>query len=100
MMTTSSVGSCDRVPTSGDAGGVRVASRAMRVFGLVAVFAVALGCSRSRSAPPGEPQKTEVVSSAPAPDAELSDASGTMVTLSTVLGRHAETIVVFYRGFW
>ena len=54
----------------------------------------------SRNAPPGEPQKAEVVNSAPAPDAELSDASGTMVTLSTVLGRHAETIVVFYRGFW
>jgi cytochrome oxidase Cu insertion factor (SCO1/SenC/PrrC family) len=70
----------------------------MRVFGLAAAFAVALGCSRSVT--PGEPQKTEVVSSAPAPDAELSDASGTMVTLSTVLGRHAETILVFYRGFW
>jgi peroxiredoxin len=35
-----------------------------------------------------------------APDAQLTDGAGTRVALATALHRRAETVVVFYRGFW
>ncbi|MGH9886192.1 MAG: hypothetical protein ACREBE_11720, partial [bacterium] len=60
----------------------------------------ALGCSGSNNASPGQSQKPEGMVGAPASDVELSDASGAKVMLASVVGRHAETILVFYRGFW
>ena len=37
---------------------------------------------------------------APAPDAQLANAAGAKVALADVLHHHAQTVVVFYRGFW
>lgn len=100
MTMTSSVRSCDRARVEWRRGLPSHSLAAMRVVGLVAAMTVALGCSGPNNASPSQSQKAEGVVSAPGPDLELSDASGAKVVLSSVLGRHAETILVFYRGFW
>jgi hypothetical protein len=72
----------------------------MRTLVLVASLAFALGCSGGAKPPTGQPQATGAVVGAPAPDAELTDASGTRIALASVLHRRAKSVVVFYRGFW
>jgi len=73
----------------------------MRMLGLVASLAVALGCSGAPKPSPGGPsQPTGTAVGATAPDAQLTDAAGTRIAMATALHRRAETIVVFYRGFW
>lgn len=73
----------------------------MRIRGLLASLAVALGCSGAPKPAPGGPaQPTGTTVGAVAPDAQLTDTAGTHVALASVLHRRAETVVVFYRGFW
>jgi hypothetical protein len=73
----------------------------MRILGVVASLAVALGCSGAPKPPLGGTQQpTGAAVGAVAPDAQLTDASGARVALATALHRRAETVVVFYRGFW
>ena len=45
-------------------------------------------------------QATAVAVGAPAPDGELASASGQPVRMAAALHGHAQTIVVFYRGFF
>ena len=72
----------------------------MRMLGLVASLVLALGCGGAPKPPPGAPQATGAAPGAAAPDAQLTDATGAKVALASVLHRRAETVVVFYRGFW
>lgn len=80
----------------------------MRTLGLLAshavafalALAVAAGCSGAPRSSPGQPHTSGVTVGAAAPDAQLTDAAGTRVALAGVLQRRAETVVVFYRGFW
>jgi hypothetical protein len=72
----------------------------MRILGLVASLSVALACSSAAKPPGGPAQPAGVAAGAMAPDAELRDSTGARVALASVLHRRAETVVVFYRGFW
>jgi hypothetical protein len=73
----------------------------MRTRELVVALALMSGCSRKAApaevAPP--PPATAAVS-AKAPDGQLTQGSGTKIALADVLHQHAQTIVVFYRGFY
>ena len=79
--------------------------RALSIAGATALTVV-LGCSHPTS--PGEPAgsdrtaqaRSAIDVGAQAPDAQLTGASGTKVALADVLHQHAQTVVVFYRGFW
>lgn len=68
------------------------------------VLAPALGCSRtSGSSPAGAPAQAQtgaVAVGAPAPEAQLVGTTGAKVALADLLHQHAQTVVVFYRGFW
>lgn len=73
----------------------------MRICAVLASLVVALGCSGAPKPASGGPsQPAGAAVGAVAPDAQLTDAAGTRVALATVLHRRAETVVVFYRGFW
>lgn len=71
----------------------------MRMLGLLASLVLALGCGGAPKPAPVSPQAGGAPGTA-APDAQLTDASGARVALASVLRRRAETVVVFYRGFW
>jgi hypothetical protein len=66
----------------------------MRCHVLVAL-ALAFGC-HSRDIP----QPSASAAGAKPPDAQLTQASGAKIALADVLHQHAQTIVVFYRGFY
>jgi len=73
----------------------------MRILALAASLAVVLGCSGAPKPAPGGPTPPAGTAvGAVAPDAQLTDTTGARVALATVLHRRAETVVVFYRGFW
>jgi hypothetical protein len=84
----------------------------MRMLGLVASLVLALGCNRAPTSPPGAAtasgaapasgaaQASGAAPGAAAPDAQLTDTGGAKIALASVLHRRAETVVVFYRGFW
>lgn len=79
----------------------------MTTRGLVLSLAFALGCSptsapRSTSAEPGQAQieASAVAVGAAAPAAQLVGTTGGKVALADLLHQHAQTVVVFYRGFW
>jgi hypothetical protein len=80
---------------------------------LIAFGLAGSGCNRSApSAPPsvhvakpGEVAPTAKAAKpgdvgAKAPDAQLSQTSGVKIALADLLPKHAQTVVVFYRGFW
>jgi hypothetical protein len=80
---------------------------------LVAFGLAGPGCNRSapsappsdHAAKPGEAAKPANAAKpgdvgAKAPDAQLSQTSGAKIALADLLPRHAQTVVVFYRGFW
>jgi hypothetical protein len=79
------------------------------IAALVATL-VGLGCNRSApSAPPSDraPKPGEVERAARpgevgahVPDVRLSQTTGEKIALAELLPRHAQTVVVFYRGFW
>ncbi|HEX3763014.1 MAG TPA: hypothetical protein VHW23_30165 [Kofleriaceae bacterium] len=63
----------------------------------------ALGCS-PKAAPTevaqAPSQASAVAVGAPAPAAQLVGTTGTKVALADLLHQHAQSVVVFYRGFW
>lgn len=71
----------------------------MSIRALAFALTVAWGCSH-----PPSPDKPASASSldvgAKAPDAQLTRTSDDKVALADVLHQHAQTVVVFYRGFW
>jgi uncharacterized protein YcfL len=65
-----------------------------------------LGCSRT-PAPGSSPteaqaqaQASAVAVGARAPEAQLVGTAGQKVALAELLPQHAQTVIVFYRGFW
>lgn len=72
----------------------------MQARELVVALAVLFGCGQRAAPDQARVQASAVAVGARAPDAQLTEVSGTKVALADVLGRHAQTVVVFYRGFW
>lgn len=71
---------------------------------LVPALAPALGCSH-RSSPTevgsqSPAQASAVAVGATAPEAAVVGVTGDKVALADRLHQHAQTVVVFYRGFW
>jgi hypothetical protein len=72
------------------------------VLSLGLVLTPALGCSH-RSTPAEvapQAQASAVAVGAAAPEAQLVGTTGDKVALADRLHGHAQTVVVFYRGFW
>jgi uncharacterized protein YcfL len=77
-------------------------------LGLALALVRILGCSApssSRPAPGSSPAEAQAQASAiavgaTAPEAQLVGTTGDRVALADLLHRHAQTVVVFYRGFW
>lgn len=64
-------------------------------------FALALGCGHHfNAAEASHVQATAVATGAPAPDVQLTSTSSATVRLADVLREHAQTVIVFYRGFY
>lgn len=74
------------------------------VLSLGLVLAPALGCSHRSSpaevAPQSQAQASGIAVGAAAPEAPLIGTTGEKVALADRLHGHAQTVVVFYRGFW
>jgi hypothetical protein len=73
----------------------------MMTRGLLLSLAFALGCSHP--SPPAEvaqPPASAVAVGAAAPEAKLVGTAGEPLALADLLHHHAQTVVVFYRGFW
>lgn len=72
-------------------------------LGLPLGLALAPGCSH-RSSPAevaqAQAQASAAAVGAPAPEAQLVGVAGDKVALADRLHQHAQTVVVFYRGFW
>jgi uncharacterized protein YcfL len=74
--------------------------------GLVISLALVLAPGCSRTAAPGpspaeaQAGATAVAVGAMAPEAQLVGTTGQKVALGELLHRRAQTVVVFYRGFW
>jgi hypothetical protein len=84
------------------------------VAALASILALGSGCGHA--ATPATTARAPASSAAPAaatdasapsaaegthaPDAQLTDSSGAKVALAELLHQHAQTVVVFYRGFW
>jgi uncharacterized protein YcfL len=66
---------------------------------LLVSLLVGVGCGRG-AAPPQVHDQAAAVVGARAPDGQLTRASGDKVAMTDVLRQHAQTVVVFYRGFW
>jgi uncharacterized protein YcfL len=75
-------------------------------LGLAVALVRILGCSAPSSSrpapgsPPAEAQAQAIAVGATAPEAQLVGTTGEKVALADLLHRHAQTVVVFYRGFW
>jgi hypothetical protein len=78
----------------------------MSIRSLAIALTALLGCghptSSGGSAGPSAsaPAASSVEVGAQAPDARLTRTSGEKVALADVLHQHAQTVLVFYRGFW
>lgn len=78
----------------------------MTTRGLVISLGLALGCSAPSSSRPApgssaaEAQASAIAVGATAPEAQLVGTTGQKVALAEQLHHHAQTVVVFYRGFW
>lgn len=70
------------------------------VLGLVLV--PASGCSHRSSPAEVAPQAeaSAIAVGARAPEAQLVGTAGAKVALADLVHQHAQTVVVFYRGFW
>jgi uncharacterized protein YcfL len=79
----------------------------MRTRELVAALALMSGCSHKAPQAEATPQASAAgaaagatVVGAKAPGGQLTQVSGTKIALADVLHQHAQTVVVFYRGFY
>ncbi len=65
-------------------------------------LAPTLGCSHGSSPTEAQvPAQTSAVAvGATVPEAQLVGTTGGKVALADLLHQHAQTVVVFYRGFW
>ena len=79
----------------------------MRTRELVVALAVMAGCSpkapqpEAAAAGPSTPAATAAPAvNARSPGGQLTQSSGAKIALADVLHRHAQTVVVFYRGFY
>ena len=75
-------------------------------LGLGLALAPAPGCSH-RSSPaevaaqtPAQAEASAIAVGARAPEAQLVGTTGAKVALAELVHQHAQTVVVFYRGFW
>jgi hypothetical protein len=69
------------------------------VLGLVP--ALAPGCShRASPAEVAQAEASATAVGARAPEAQLVGTTGAKVALADLVHQHAQTVVVFYRGFW
>jgi len=73
------------------------------LLSLGVVLALASGCSHRAS--PAELAQAQAEASAiavgaQAPEAQLVGTTGAKVALADLVHQHAQTVVVFYRGFW
>lgn len=78
----------------------------MSIRRLAIALTTVLGCGHpsspgeSAAAAKGAPAQASVDVGARAPDAQLTRTSGEQVAIADVLHQHAQTVLVFYRGFW
>lgn len=73
----------------------------MRTRELLVALGLLFGCGHQAARPVVAPAPSASVAvGAKAPDAQLTRANGTKLALADVLHAHAQTVVVFYRGFW
>ena len=63
---------------------------------------LASACHGKRAPEPGSAPapSMETAAGAKAPDAQVTQASGAKIALADVTQKHAQTVIVFYRGFW
>lgn len=76
---------------------------AMRTRELIVALGFLLGCSHKAAAPAESVHAASAATAAvgaKAPDGQLTQASGAKLAMADVLHAHAQTVVVFYRGFW
>jgi hypothetical protein len=71
----------------------------MKTRDLVVALALMSGCTHKAAPAEVAPAPATAVS-AKAPDGQLTQVSGTKIALADVLHQHAQTVVVFYRGFY
>jgi len=67
---------------------------------LVLALLVGLGCGSHSKGPTTSELTAPLAVGATAPAVQLTSPSGTTVALGDVLHGHAQTVVVFYRGFY
>lgn len=74
----------------------------MRIRELIVALALGLGCSHGApTAVASDPAPSPATATGTkAPAGQLTGVSGTKVALADVWNQHAQTVVVFYRGFW
>jgi len=74
----------------------------MRTRELIVALALGLGCSHGApTAVASDPAPSPATATgAKAPAGQLTGVSGTKVALADMWNQHAQTVVVFYRGFW
>ena len=70
---------------------------------LALVLVPASGCSH-RSSPaevlPAQAEASAIAIGARTPEAQLVGTTGAKIALADLVHQHAQTVVVFYRGFW
>jgi len=68
---------------------------------LAGALAGAAGCSHKAAPTEAAPQAAPATAvTARPPGGQLTQTSGTRIALADVLRQHAQTVVVFYRGFY
>jgi uncharacterized protein YcfL len=69
-------------------------------LGLALPVALTSGCSRTPVPVEAQASTSAVAVGAMAPEAQLIGTTGAKLALADLLHQHAQTVVVFYRGFW
>jgi hypothetical protein len=73
----------------------------MKTRDLVVALALMSGCTHKAAPAEVAPAPSPATAvSAKAPDGQLTQVSRTKIALADVLHQHAQTVVVFYRGFY